>query len=238
MNSRGENIKGLVMLETVEKLGPRTTADIVFDVLHDEIMSLKLMPGARISEAEVAGRLGVSRQPVRDAFNRLGNLNLLRIRPQRATQVCGFDIKKIESARFIRLSIELETLKRAKAIWDKGAEQQLEANLKLQRTALDAEKVSEFHELDYDFHKLIFDIGGFGLAFDTVLQCKLQVDRLCVLSLAREEEASRVLEDHEQIAFHLANSDFGDLEAVCRRHLSRLDDAIRDIHEKHLNYFE
>ena len=49
--------------------------------------TLDLPPGARLSEAEVARQMGVSRQPVRDAFCRLSQLGFLTIRPQRATTV-------------------------------------------------------------------------------------------------------------------------------------------------------
>ena len=60
----------------------RTSVDDVFDHLHEQIVTLQLRPGDRISEAEIAAHFGVSRQPVRDAFSRLANLDLLMIRPQ------------------------------------------------------------------------------------------------------------------------------------------------------------
>jgi len=51
------------MLKVADALGTRTTTDIVFDQLHEEISTLRLLPGARISEADIANKLGVSRQP-------------------------------------------------------------------------------------------------------------------------------------------------------------------------------
>ena len=60
----------------------RTSVDVVFEHLHDAIATLELLPGDKISEAEIAAQFGVSRQPVRDAFSRLENLDLLLIRPQ------------------------------------------------------------------------------------------------------------------------------------------------------------
>ena len=80
----------------------RTSVDDIFDYLHDEILSLRLRPGDKISEAEIASRFGVSRQPVRDAFSRLANLDLLLIRPQRATEVRRFSSREIEKSSFIR----------------------------------------------------------------------------------------------------------------------------------------
>ena len=96
------------MSETVELMERRTTTDVVFDALHEEIVSLKLLPGSKLSEAEVSKRFGVSRQPVRDAFNRLANLDLMLIRPQKASEVRGFSMERIAHARFVRLAIELE----------------------------------------------------------------------------------------------------------------------------------
>ena len=49
-------------------------------------------PGAKLSEVEVARRIGVSRQPVREAFNRLATMDLLLIRPQKSTRVRGFSM--------------------------------------------------------------------------------------------------------------------------------------------------
>ena len=226
------------MGEISEAIVTRTTADVVFDQLHKDILTLKLLPGARISEAEVANRLGVSRQPVRDAFNRLGNLNLLRIRPQRATKVCGFSWEQIENARFIRLAVELEVARHAHRAWDEACSRALGENLGLQRAAIDAGRIDQFHSLDYDFHKLICTLGGKPLAFETMMQCKQQVDRLCVLSLEKSEEVTAVLSDHQSIADALKNGTSEDVEKVFRLHLSRLDGAIKDIHEAHSEYFE
>lgn len=217
---------------------PRTTTDIVFDQLHEDIVSLRILPGTKISEAEIAARLGVSRQPVRDAFNRLGHLDLLSIRPQRATIVRGFSVERIANARFIRLSIELEVLRRAHAVWDCEKAAALTTSLDLQQAAIDAGNISEFHQLDYQFHQLIFDVSGHALAFDTMVKCKQQVDRLCVLSLTEADELERVFQDHKKIADALANKSFEVAEAVLRQHLSRLDSTILKIQESHGEYFE
>ena len=105
-------------MEATHQLAERqTTADQVFDALHAQIVSLKLTPGSRISEAQVAAEFGVSRQPVREAFNRLGAAGLLLIRPQRGTQVQKFSLAEIAAARFVRLAVELELISEAARRW-------------------------------------------------------------------------------------------------------------------------
>lgn len=70
----------MVQLKQTSDRRPRV--DEIFDYLYNEIGSMRLKPGDRISEADIAAKFGVSREPVRDAFSRLESLDLLLIRPQ------------------------------------------------------------------------------------------------------------------------------------------------------------
>ncbi|MCV3272819.1 GntR family transcriptional regulator [Roseobacter sinensis] len=216
----------------------RTTTDLVFDQLRDEIVSLELLPGAKVSEADVARRFGVSRQPVRDAFNRLESLDLLVIQPQKATKVRGFSMERIDHARFVRLAVELEVIRSACAIWDPSREAALQENLDEQQAVIDAGKPEAFHALDYAFHKLICELGGHPLAFGTIEECKQRIDRLCMLSLGRAREAATLLEDHKEIAAALNRRDAETAAQVARRHLARLDDTIAEVHRTHAEFFD
>ena len=64
------------------------------------------------------GSMGVSRQPVRDAFYRLSRLGFLTIWPQRATIVAPISERAVLQARFIRTAIELETVQAAARMLD------------------------------------------------------------------------------------------------------------------------
>lgn len=216
----------------------RSTADIVYERLYEEIVNLDLLPGSKISEAEVGRRFGVSRQPVRDAFKRLGNLDLLEIRPQRATVVRRFSLDEIANTRFVRLSVELEVVESACSCWSNAHKIKLQNSLSEQKAALDAGEIEAFHKLDYAFHKMICDLSGHPMAFETIDLCKRKVDRLCVLSLEKKSGARDIFDDHRDLAAALSNVDVEQARAVTRRHLSRLDDTIAEIHDTHTNYFQ
>lgn len=226
------------MLHRAEIIQRRTTTDLVFDQLYEEIASLKVLPGTKLSETEIAQRFGVSRQPVRDAFNRLENLDLLLIRPQRATEVRGFSMKRVAHARFVRLAVELEVIRHACSIWNDERAATLEQSLQQQQQCLVNEQPDRFHLLDYDFHKLICELGGCPLAFKTIQENKKKVDRLCVLSLDRKDEFAVLLDDHERLAQALKNGSADTAADVARKHLARLDATIEDIHLNHSEYFE
>ncbi|MFK7765308.1 MAG: GntR family transcriptional regulator [Roseobacter sp.] len=225
-------------MQGISQIERRTTADLVFDNLFDAIVSLELLPGAKLSEADIAKKFGVSRQPVRDAFNKLEAQDLLLIRPQKATQVRGFSIERIAHARFVRLSVELEVIRSACAVWASSHAEKLAKNLAAQKHMVDQGSAEEFHRLDYEFHKLICDQCGHPLAFDTIQECKKKIDRLCVLSLGRQSEAATLYQDHSALAEALLARNPDAASDVVRLHLGRLDDTITQIHAKHMEYFE
>lgn len=215
-----------------------TSTDQVFNALYDQIVSLQLLPGTKISETDVAKTFGYSRQPVREAFTRLANLNLLLIRPQRATLVRPFSRSIISNARFIRLAVELEVVRHAAARPKASIEKLFEANIKAQRQAITTGDAGTFHKLDYDFHQLICAAADQPAAFKTISENKAQVDRLCVLSLTSGATMDALFADHLAILEATTVQDPARAEDVLRQHLSRLDPVIDAIYTTHGAYFE
>ena len=216
----------------------RTTTDVVYETLHNQIVSLEILPGTKLSETDVARRFGVSRQPVRNAFTKLGNDDLLLIRPQKATEVRGFSMERVELTRLVRRAVELEVIYGAIRIWDDSCKTKLAENLNDQETALANSDLTTFHTLDYDFHQLIYVLGGNPMAFEVMLECKQKVDRLCMLGLEQESKADSIFADHCEIATGLASGDLRQAQGAIRKHLSRLDETIEYIHMSHPGYFE
>jgi DNA-binding GntR family transcriptional regulator len=216
----------------------RTTVDEIFDFLHEEISSLRLRPGDKISEADIAAQFGVSRQPVRDAFSRLANLDLLLIRPQRATEVKRFSVREIEKSRFVRAAVEAKVLQFAAQNCDDNSADALEANLVQQRKVIAAGDYNKFGALDYAFHKTLCSIAGADFAFEVISEEKAKVDRLCILGLSKDERMPLLLQDHEDIARAVKSNDPDAAVAAGMLHLTRLDGTLLDIAETNAEYFE
>lgn len=216
----------------------RTTADAVFDHLYDQIISLGILPGTKMSEAEVADQLGVSRQPVRDAFSRLGSMKLLLIQPQKATLVQKFSVSAIQSARFIRRSVELEIARTAVQRWTSEWTEPFGLNLAAQERAVHENDAKAFHALDEEFHALIARLAKQPAAFELVLEKKALVDRICVLSLKQGREMQVLVDDHRRIIDALSSGDPGKIDASMREHLSRIEKTINKVRETHSELFE
>lgn len=225
-------------MQTAQLGDRRTSVDDVFDYLYEEISTLRLRPGDRISEADIAAQFGVSRQPVRDAFSRLANLDLLLIRPQRATEVKRFSRREIEKSRFVRVAVEMEVLRRAARHCDGVHAARLDAAIRQQHDVVEAGQFDLFGPLDYEFHKTLCTIARAEFAFDVIMAEKSKVDRLCVLGMEKESRLPELVEDHRAMAEAVKAQDADKAVAAGFLHLSRLDDTIERISTINANYFE
>jgi len=216
----------------------QTTAEEIYANLKADIISLQFAPGAKLSEAEIAKYYKVSRQPVREAFMRLGDLNLLQIRPQRATLVRKISTQHLEDTRFLRAAIEVEVIRDACKHATKEGFQKIEQNLALQKAAVDATDGSAIRALDYEFHRLICQAANRSRAFGAIAENKAHTDRVCTLELASTAGLSEILEGHQNILIALKARD--EIQAVenTRIHLTHLDATIENARQSHPEYFE
>lgn len=83
-----------------------TSSERVVIRVRDMILDGRLAPGARLGEVELAGRLGVSRTPVREALNRLGAEGLVEHSPNRGARVATWSVAEIESVFELRSTLE------------------------------------------------------------------------------------------------------------------------------------
>ena len=226
------------MAEAMRISAKRTSVDDIFDVLEEEISSLTLRPGDKLSEADVAARFGVSRQPVRDAFNRLANRDLLIIRPKKATEVKRFSMREIEKSRFVRAAIEERVLRLAADRCDLIGAARLDMAIDEQDAICSAGDFDAFGALDYAFHQTLCNIAQADYAFDVIMAEKSKVDRLCRLGLSTEDRMPELVADHRAIAEAVKAHDTERAVAAGMTHLGRLDETLALIRARNADYFE
>lgn len=95
------------MTFSVPRLDARTTlTDRVYEVLREMILKGQLAPGERITESDIANRMGVSITPVREAFLKLEAAGLLIVRPRQAAQVTMLSLHDLRQLAMIRAALE------------------------------------------------------------------------------------------------------------------------------------
>ena len=211
-------------LPTLEEVRPPSVTDQVYDLLYARVIDLTLAPGARLSEAEVAAQMGVSRQPVRDAFYRLSQMGFIQIRPQRATVVTPISEGAIRQAHFIRLALEIATIREAAERLTPAHHDSLQDLIARQVEAIEADNRSLFHALDDRFHHDICAALGREVVWTLVKENKGHMDRARFLSLSYN--ARNAAQEHRAILRCLRDRDPDGAEAAMIVHLSRIEDTL------------
>ncbi|MDB5804293.1 MAG: GntR family transcriptional regulator [Betaproteobacteria bacterium] len=84
----------------------------VFERVKQEIFDFVLLPGDRFTEAEIAGRMQVSRTPVREALYLLEREGYLEVMFRSGWRVRPFDFQQFEDLYDVRVILELAAVKR------------------------------------------------------------------------------------------------------------------------------
>lgn len=215
----------------------QTATDQVFDTLYKAVISLDLPPGTKVSEADIAKQLDVSRQPVRDAFYRLSKLGFLSVRPQRATLVTKISEAAVTNAIFVRTALEVECLRQAALDARETLVEALRLNLALQKEAMELSDPAEFHALDEAFHQIICQTAGHIHAWTLIREQKAHMDRIRYLTLSQERR-KLVYQQHLDVVDCLAANDLAGAEASFRSHVGDIANVMERVRRENISYFE
>jgi DNA-binding GntR family transcriptional regulator len=208
----------------------------VYRLLRERIVGMSLLPGERISEAEIARSLAVSRQPVREAFIKLSEDGLVEIRPQRGTYVRRISHAAVMDARFVREAIESDI---ARLVAEKP-EPALIAELRAQLAAqarLDDDATAAFLKLDERFHQTLAEAAGKPFAWLVIREVKVQMDRVRFLTAQRFPKR-KLVEQHTAIVDGIQAGDPDRAEAAMRAHLREILADLPTVGRENPDYFE
>lgn len=131
--------------------------------IRSQIIDGSLPSGAFLVEQELAGEIGVSRTPVRDALNRLESEGLVASEGNKRAMVRDFSEEEVEECFELRAQLESYAASRA------ATRITPEALAKLKHLADEMERMAaaggvdatlKFSDLNDDFHAVIIDHAG------------------------------------------------------------------------------
>jgi len=168
-----------------------TIGEQVYKALRREIIEMRIKPGEKLSEVQMAERFNVSRAPIRDAIRRLQQEKLVLVKPQvgtivsqifpdEATEICEVRLLLEPHAAFVATSritdADLALLKAA-----------FERMLTLREGS--EERRALVFQTDNDLHKTIW-LACNNREIDNILERYL--DRMLRIQLATVELANRL----------------------------------------------
>lgn len=210
----------------------------IYELLRERIVGGDMLPGAAVSEKELADLYRVSRTPVREALLRLADERLIDIFPQRGTFVSHIDVGALRDGMVIREALERVAVRRAAA-------QVTDADIAELRLVLDRQQASErardwpgFHAEDEEFHRRIAILSGHPNLWRVARQEKVQIDRCRVLHLPISGRREMVMEEHRAILAALAARDPEAADRAMAEHLANVLPGLDELLRARPDYFD
>lgn len=133
------------------------------EMIRQKLLAGEYMPGDRLGEAEIAGELGISRTPVREALRILSSDGLIEINKNRGARVAEWSEEELTNVFEVR--IRLEGLAARKAA-ERATPDQIERLEYFAREVAyysepgDQRDVAQIAKYNQDFHSELLTIAG------------------------------------------------------------------------------
>lgn len=196
-------------------------SDLVVAELRREITQGALKPGERLTEWNVASRLGVSRGPVREGLRELEREGLILTYPYRGAVVMGMSDDELLGLLLpIRLTIERFAAVAAFAKFTDETVEQLEAVIADMREAAVAKDTDRLTEADLAFHRCIIEVGGHGHALQLWQSIHPRIQaQLHRIGRGRRSSLERIPDEHQMLLDVLRARDEEQMAAALEQHI-------------------
>ena len=232
----GEKISPAIIAGTPWRIGrPKGTGmQRVYAQVREDIIGLRLPPGADLDEASLEQRFGVSRTPVREALIRLASEGLIVLLPNRGARVTHIDISDVP-----QLFEALELCQRATIRW--AAARRTAQNIAELRAANqqfreaarsgDSERMGEINK---EFHMIIGRSCGnryFESLYSSLLAVSLRLARTAFgyapqVGETHEGYYMEVVRQHDAMIQAIEDKSADQAEELARLHTDLFRDRI------------
>lgn len=204
----------------LEPLARRPTATIIAETIRDRIIDGSFEPGMQLTEVQLATRLGVSRGPVREAFQRLVQEGLLHAEPHRGVFVATLDADDAADVAVARTAIERLAAER---VARRGEPTTLDALREIVDEMAAAAAGGDWDDvaaIDLRFHEELV-AGSDSPRLVRMYTTLLAETRLCLRSLpSQHRDPAEVVAEHRSLLDALAAGDGRAAAASIEAHLA------------------
>ncbi len=212
----------------MQKIHPSTLSlgNQAYQELKRIILGRQISPGENLNEGELAGALGVSRTPVREAINRLEKEGLVEIIPQRGAFVVQVSAKDVWELFLIRENLEGLAAKLAAERMDEKNLARLESCVQGFTEPFNEQDIKRYSREDFKFHQTIVSLSQAKRLIQLVssLHDQIRMFRLTTVGLSGRMKTS--LAEHRGMIESFRKRNPGECERKMREHIRQVRDGV------------
>ena len=206
-----------------------TLSEQVYQRLKADLHQFLFTPGQRLSETALAGQMGVSRTPVREALTRLRDEGLVEVESKTGWFVRPIDFDRIDQLYDLRVLLELDAV--ARLAQSEAPEVQL-APLRQIWLLPSSERLRDGHavgELDEGFHSALVRAAGndeIARVHDDVTG-RIRIVRR--LDFTRDDRIDATYQEHARILRAVMQRKADQARMLLRAHIEQSKAEVRGI---------
>jgi GntR family transcriptional regulator, rspAB operon transcriptional repressor len=197
---------------------PVSIREKVYQVIRENILDGRFLPGERMVETRLASDIHTSRTPVREALHILEREGLLESIPRVGYRVRKMRWSEVEEICEIRVVNETLAARWAMERMTSEEIQALQQNIDHSKKAV-TEDPKSFVEWDSEFHEILARASGSRRLLELCQLLRRHMLRYRMKSLYLGETAHDAIEGHSRIYQCLKKKDQAGIERVIREHL-------------------
>ena len=204
---------------------PKTSATFqhqAYNFIKGQIMNLGLKPGECITNSQIAGKLNISRTPVREAFYRLEKEGLLVNDARRGWRIYSLTLDNIHEIFDLKEVIEGMVARKAAACRDESLRDALRDALVKMETASLANDPTAWLESDVHVHDILFAMAGNERARLITEDLNVQWHRVRIGFVALQGRTRRSADEHRAFIESILAGDGEEAERQIRAHLNQV----------------
>lgn len=193
--------------------------DVVFNTLRQAILKGELAPGERLMEIQLAGKLGVSRTPIREAIRKLELEGLVLMIPRKGAEVARISEKSLKDVLEVRRSLEELAIELACQRMADSDLQELERMQMAFCEAIENGNAMAIAESDEAYHDVIYNCTSNTRLVQILNNLREQMYRYR-LEYIKDEDKRQILRlEHEKILKALQLRHVAEAKAAVREHI-------------------
>jgi DNA-binding GntR family transcriptional regulator len=207
---------------------PQKLVDQAYTALLDAICDGTLSPGERLTQANVAERLKVSRQPIHNALLVLKAQGFVRESGRRGLAVAPIDQKFFHAIYEFRSAIEPLAVRLAGARMTPERIAAARALVAKGEAMARRKNIGAMIEADINFHMFLYELSGNPLIIDTMRLNWRHLRRAMGAVLQFRNISTRVWKEHAAVIDALADGKVETAAARIQAHIVRAHSDVTD----------
>ncbi|HEX7021637.1 MAG TPA: GntR family transcriptional regulator [Trueperaceae bacterium] len=212
------------------KVRPRTLKSQIATAIRQAILAGRLKPGDRISEAQMAQEMGVSRAPIREAINQLQEQGLVVVEPHKGSFIRELNPADIRD--LIRLRAELEGYV-GELLIDNGIEEGLIASLNHHMDAMiaaaDEDDFLKLVKHDQQFHVALYEASRSRPLIEVMNGVAFRIRIFMVVTKLLSSDLHKAAKAHSLIIHALMTGDRENIRDIMKVHIEEHMPSISDL---------